>query len=134
MISPPLSKTEYRKFGLVMALFVALIFGVFMPWFFDAAKMRIWPWIVSGIFGVWSFVWPAGLKLIYRPWMAAGRILGRGNTAVLLSLIYFLFLTPMAMVFRWIGKDPMDRTLNMATCTYWKPAKKQPRDHMENIY
>lgn len=131
----PLSKGEYRRFGLVMALFIAMVFGLFIPWFFDAGKMRLWPWSVSCFFGVWSFVWPTGLRVIHQPWMAVGRILGVVNTTVVLSLIYFLFLTPMALIFRWTGKDPMERDFNgNIISSYWKPSKKQPREHMENLY
>lgn len=135
MNTPSLTKNDYRKFGLVMALFIALIFGLFLPWVLKIKVMPLWPWIVSSVFVLWSLVFPAGLKIVHKPWMQIGKILGIINTTIILGVIFFLVFTPVALFFKLVGKDFMDRKLNKAkTVSYWKTSTKQSKEHMENLY
>jgi predicted membrane protein len=46
---------------------------------------------------------------IFRLWMKLAEILGYINGRILLSLIFFLILTPVAFLFKLTGKDPMQR-------------------------
>jgi len=130
-----LSKEELRKFGLVMALFIALIFGILMPWMLSAREISPWPWILSAIFFLLSLVYPAGLKIVHKPWMYLGHFMGIINTNIILTLIFYLVFTPVALIFKLIGKDPMERKLNSnATTSHWKSSKKRQKEHMENPY
>jgi hypothetical protein len=45
---------------------------------------------------------------------------------VLLAAIYFLVFTPIAIVFRLIGRDALDRRIDRSAASYWRP-KTQPR-------
>ncbi|MBL7928547.1 MAG: hypothetical protein JNL47_03595 [Bacteroidia bacterium] len=42
-------------------------------------------------------------------WMKLAEVLGYINGKILLSLIFFLILTPVAFIFKLTGKDPMQR-------------------------
>ncbi len=131
---PLLNKQGLRRFGLVMALFIAMVFGLVLPWL-SGKSMPVIPWIVSTCFVVWSLVWPMGLKLVYKPWMKVGHYLGLVNTKIILGLIFYFVFSPVALFFKLSGKDPMERRWKGgAEASYWKPSKKQPREHMEKIY
>ena len=42
---------------------------------------------------------------------------------VLLAVFYFLLLTPVALVFRLIGRDALRRRFDAAAPSYWVPHK-----------
>lgn len=58
------------------------------------------------------------LKAIYKGWMKFARALGWVNTRIILSLVYFLIFTPIALFFKLIGKDPMSMRFE-AVDSYW---------------
>jgi hypothetical protein len=41
------------------------------------------------------------------PWFAFSRILGEIVSRIILTLVFFLLVTPVGLVRRWAGKDPM---------------------------
>lgn len=128
-----MNKQEYRKFGLIMALFISMIFGVLMPWIFNHAFART-PWIVGSFLAGWALVHPVSLAIIYRPWMAMAKVLGHINTTIILSLIFYILITPAALVLRLAGKDAMERKLERAASSYWKESGENTKSNMENIY
>lgn len=50
--------------------------------------------------------------------MKFAHMLGWVNTRIILSIVYFLIFTPIALFFRFIGKDPMDRRFK-SVGSYW---------------
>ena len=73
----------------------------------------------------------AVLKTIYRGWMAFARALGRINTVLVLTLIYFLvvpvfsllrFKDPLKLrprkTTRWLERAPVERSLERFTHPY----------------
>lgn len=58
------------------------------------------------------------LKYIYKIWMKFAHALGWVNTRIILTLVYFLIFTPLALFFKLIGKDPMGRQIE-AVDSYW---------------
>ena len=67
------------------------------------------------------------LKLLYRGWMKLAHVLGWVNTRIILSLVYFLIVTPLALIFKVIGKDPMCRKFDEQD-SYWIKRKSQVFD------
>ncbi len=71
------------------------------------------------------------LKLIYRGWMKFALVLGWVNTRIILSLVYFIVMTPLAFIFKLVGKDPMCRKLSTAD-SYW--IKREPKPFEKGDY
>lgn len=70
-------------------------------------------------------------KTLYKAWMKFAHALGWVNTRIILSIVYFLIFTPLALIFRLIGKDPMERRFDEAG-SYWvkREAKEfRPEDY-----
>ena len=134
MIVEPLDKVGYRKFGLVMALAIALLFGLFFP-FVLGKDLACWPWVLSGFFLLSALLIPRQLAVVYKPWMIIGHILGTINTKIILSIVFFLVFSPVALVFKILGKDPMRRNIGDQSLTsYWQESKKQSKENMEKVY
>jgi hypothetical protein len=118
---------ELRKFGLLVGgVFAAL--GAIMwlrhkphfPWFLT-------PGVVLMAFGL---VWPKALKGVYLVWMSLAILLGFVVSHVLLTVFFFLVITPVGLVARCVGKDFLRLKLDRKARTYWlpreTPANKSP--------
>ena len=125
--------SELRKFGLISGGIVAVLFGVFLPWVFDYQWPQ-WPWIVSGVLGVWAFAHPGSLFLVYRPWMKFGQIAGWINTRIILGLMFYLVFFPVGLLMKIVGYDPMAKKLDRRADSYRIESASLDRDHTERPY
>lgn len=51
---------------------------------------------------------------------------------ILLAIFYFLILTPLGLVFRLTGRDPLHRKFDSRTESYW--LRRQPPDTIDRYY
>ncbi len=125
---------EYRNFGLVMAGFISLLFGLLFPWLF-AWKLSFIPWIISFTLILWAFISPKTLSILYKPWMKLGNILGFINTRIILGAVFFVIFTPVALLLKVMKKDAMKRELKAdKNKSYWEKSTQQDKQQMEKIY
>jgi len=76
-------------------------------------------WMLAGVFlGACRFIAPL-FRLIYRLWIGFSVVLGYFVSRTLLTLIFFLVITPTGLIMRLVGKDPMDRKRDPKTPSYW---------------
>jgi len=77
---------------------------------------------------------PAWLKYPSDAWWALVGVLGWINARVLLSLAFFVVLTPLGWIRRVSGRDAMAR--NRSTFPGWTPSPERYRDpkHFERMY
>jgi len=64
---------------------------------------------VGAVLVVLGYVRPSLLKYPSDAWWALATVLGWVNARVLLSLAFFLVLTPLGVIWRIIGRDPLER-------------------------
>lgn len=108
-------KKDLRNLGLVFLVALAIIGGIVL-WKGGPSGLY---WIGAGLaFGLWGLVWPAGLKPVYRVWMTLAVILGYFMSRVLLSIIFYLVVTPIGLIMRLIGKDLLDLRMKDRD-SYW---------------
>ncbi len=113
------SDTQHlRKFGFVMAVAFG-IFGVLFVW-------RDKPWgvntlYVAGAFLVLGLIAPKLLGPIEKAWMALALMLQTVMTSVILTLTFFLVMTPMGLLIRLTGKDLLGMKGDPSIETYWEP-------------
>lgn len=69
-------------------------------------------------FGV---IWPRALKYIYIAWMALAFTLGFVMSNVILTLFFFLFVTPIGLLARLFQKDFLARKWDKGAASYWIP-------------
>jgi membrane-bound ClpP family serine protease len=62
---------------------------------------------------------PFALGPIRKIWELAGNFLGRINSYILLSLIYFFLFVPFGLLFRLIGKDILGKKIEKKKISYW---------------
>ncbi len=127
----PTSK-ELRQFGCI----VGGVFSVIGLWpvVFRSESPRLWALILGGLLIVLGAIVPKSLKQVHGGWMKIGHALGSINTRIILGIIYYVLITPMGLVMRLMGKDPMHRTLTRETDTYRVVRVPRSRQHMKNQF
>ncbi len=110
-------KQELRKFGLLMAGVISVLFGLMIP-FLGNKAYPIWPWATAGIFMIISLVHPSLLNRVYILWMKIGHVLGWINTRIILAVLFFGILTPIGVILRLLNKDPLFKKIEPNAVSY----------------
>ena len=130
---PKLNKKELRYFGLLTGTIVAGLFGLVMPLIL-VHKLPLIPWLITGVlYGLATFL-PQSLEPIYNNWMKVAQILAWINTRVILGLIFFLIVTPMAFIMRLVNRDSMKNKFDFSLETYRISSLIKDKFSMEKPY
>jgi hypothetical protein len=130
---PELDRKGLREFGLTTGAAVVVIFGLFFPWVLER-DWPLWPWIIAAPFWTLALVHPLWLRWIYRAWMRFGLLASRVMTPLVLGVVFFVMISPMAIVRRLMGKDPMHRALDTNQKSYRVPSTKSPKEKLERPF
>lgn len=128
-----LSPQELRKFGFIFSAIFLGIFELLLPWLKDR-PWPLWPLYVVGPIATLALVWPLALGPFYKVWMKFGLIAGAINTRIIMSLIFFIMLTPIAWLMRALGKDLLALRLDRAAGSYRVPSVARPKEQVEKPY
>lgn len=119
---------QLRHFGLIVGGIFALI-GLW-PLVVRGDGPRLWALALTAALAVPALVLPRSLTYVHRVWMAAGEALGWINTRIILSVIFYGLVTPMGIVMRRFGHDPMQRGFEPGLATYRVAKAPRPAAHM----
>jgi len=122
-----------RSFGLVIAaVFLLVALGPLR----HGHVPRWWALAVSSVFALVALVKPKLLSRLNWLWMKLGLMLGKVVSPIALGILFYAVLTPLAVVVRLTGKDPLRLKLDPAAQSYWilrKPPGPRP-DSMKNQF
>ena len=110
-----------RSFGLVFAGLFALL-GTVPLLRGEAARVPLL--VVAGAFLILSFAAPHLLKPLHRLWLHVGAMLQKIMTPLIMAVLYFALLSPIALVSRLAGRDALRLKWQPAADTYW--IKREP--------
>jgi hypothetical protein len=127
-----LDQRGLRDFGLMTGGIVVGLFEFLLPWLLDH-NLPLWPWIIAGILWLLALVRPMALKPVYLWWMKFGAVVGALNARIILSIIYYLGLTPVGLIMRLFGRNPMERSLD-DRASYRVASKTNSSKNMENPF
>ena len=129
------SSKQLRQFGLI-GLFALPLLG----WLFSgkpplnaiaeweaAQSTRATAFLVCGlVMGACAFVRPRLLKWVFVVASVITFPIGFVLGEVVMLLIFAIGFVPIALFFRWIGRDPLERAIDRNAATYWteKPTAK----------
>ena len=118
-----------------------MVGGVFLAlggWWFYRGKYPILSLVLlasGATLALLGAIYPKSLVVPNRLWMGLAEALGFVMTRVILGLVFFLLVTPIGLVRRLFGGDPLSRRAPSAE-SYWKPyteRRKSPK-HYEKMY
>jgi Saxitoxin biosynthesis operon protein SxtJ len=109
---------DLRKFGLL----VGGVFGLLAAWCWWRGKPAF-PYLLAASVPlvVLGLVWPRGLKHVYIGWMSLALILGLVVSTILLTIFFYLVVTPIGLLARVAGKDFLSRRMAPEAKSYWIP-------------
>lgn len=133
---PELDRNGLRHFGLLTGGLIVALFGLVFPWLLGKAipAIPLWPWLVGGLLATWALIAPERLGPVYHGWMRLALWLSRITTPLILGVVFFLVIVPVALVMKAIGYDPMARRFDETTTSYRVPSRKAPSEHMEKPF
>ena len=123
---------QLRSFGLTVGGIFALI--SVWPALLRGQDVRVWAAALAGLLVIPALTFPRSLVPIYHVWMWVGEALGWINSRVILGAIFFVLFTPMGLVLRLLGKDPMHRSFEPGSDTYRVPRRFRPAEHMRHQF
>src|SRR5688572_18541602 len=121
--------SDLRKFGLVVGGVFAALGLLFLLRHKAAYPYFLWPGVGLMVAGV---VFPRTLRYVYLAWMSVAFVLGFVMAHVILTLFFFLVITPIGLLARLAGKDFLSLKLNRRAKSYWIPREqkaKSPADY-----
>ncbi len=118
-----------RSFGLVFFIFFLII--AIYPIIYDDS-LRVWSLIISFVFLILGLINSKILAPLNKIWFKFGLLLGRIVSPVIMGIIFFLVVTPIALIMKIIGKDLLNLKFNKGK-TYWIE-KNGPKSSMKNQF
>ena len=118
-----------RSFGIVFFI-VFLIISIYPM--LNNENIRIWSLIISFIFLVLGIFNSKLLNPINKIWFKLGLVLGKIVSPIVMGIIFFFVVTPIALLMKILQKDLLNLKFNKNN-TYWIE-KSGPKSKMKNQF
>jgi hypothetical protein len=120
---------EIRKFGSVALIFFGCLCAL------GVWKQKVVPTYLFGFLsalGVGFILIPKPLRPFYAGWLKIAHLVGRTVTTLILTLAFYLVITPLALVKRLFGGRPLPVRPDKEVETYWV-SRDIPAQHKEQF-
>ena len=120
---PARSPRELRRFGLILTAGFAIVGGI--SWWRGHTVPPAVLWSLAALVGTAALVVPRALGPVERWWLRVGLVLAWVNTRIILTVLFYVVLTPIALVMR-LFRDPLDRRRSAEAPSYWHRRTPRP--------
>ena len=110
------SPKELVKFGRTVGI-AFLVIGIILS--IIGGKIHYIPFAVGAFLIIAGLILPLILLPFHKIWMGLSIVLGYISTRVILFIIYYVALTPIAFMGRLRGKDFLDEKIEPGRESYW---------------
>ena len=104
-----------KSFGILFFV-VFFLYGIWP--ILSSNEIRIWSLSMGIIFLILGLLNSKLLTPFYNLWIKLGTLLGRIVSPIVMFLVYFVFITPLAVIIRLLGKDLLRTKFNKLP-SYW---------------
>jgi hypothetical protein len=119
------SRADLKKFGLTLGIFFLLLGGVFL---WRGRESFAWLFGLSFFFLLFAYLFPSLLRPIQKVWMGMALIMGWVMTRVILSILFYLVLTPIALFLKFRKTDILNLKFPDSRDSFWVIREKAPKD------
>ena len=105
-MSKNISKKILREFGLLISFIFPIFIGLILP-VLGGHDFRVWTLWISLPLLILALIRPELLFYPYKFWMKLGYVLGWINSRIILGIVYFIVLQPIAILMKLFGHDPL---------------------------
>jgi len=116
---------KIRQFGLTFLVVFACFGGLLLYKGNSLAYVSFGLGLLFFLLGTWG---PGTLKWLFVVWMSLALVLGYFMSRLILSILFYLVLTPIGVVTRLLGKDFLNQRLDKEAGSYWIKKEKRPLD------
>ena len=109
-------KKDLRSFGVMIGIIFLLIAGFLF--YKEKESFQIFLYVAGAFIG-FGLIIPIILKPIYIVWMTFAVVLGWFMTRFILSLLFYVIITPIGVVLRIFGKDFLEIKKQSVQGSYW---------------
>ena len=113
-------KENNRGFGILF--FIVFIIISIWP-LLNAGDLRIWSLLIAFIFLILGLLDSKFLNPLRRIWIKFGELLGKIISPIVLSIIFFLLVTPIGILMKILRKDLLNLRFTKDK-TYWTKRSK----------
>ena len=113
-------KRDLKKFGITMGVVLGLLGGLFLG---RGSNYYFYFLLLAAVFLSLGLTVPVFLKPIHKIWMTLSVLLGWLMTRVILTVLFYLVITPIGLLLRLFGKDFLNLKLDRNRDSYWIPTK-----------
>ncbi len=125
------SRKELRVFSLLLIGCGAIVGGVLYQRL-ESQTPSVSVLLAAITIGIIGLVVPALVRPVYVVWMGLAFPIGWTVSHVMMLAVYFLVLTPIGVVVRLCGRDPMQRRFDREAKSYWLP--RSQRKDLKNYF
>ena len=118
-----------RSFGIVF--FIVFLLIAFYP-LINHGEIRIWSIFISLFFLILGINNSTILTPLNKVWFKLGIFLGKIISPIVMGIIFFLVVTPIAFLMRMLNKDLLNLKFNKKS-SYWIE-KTDPKSTMKNQF
>ena len=104
-----------KSFGILFFV-VFFLYGIWP--ILSSNEIRIWSLSMGIIFLILGLLNSKLLTPFHNLWIKLGTLLGRIVSPIVMFLVYFVFITPLAVIIRLFGKDLLRKKFNKSP-SYW---------------
>ena len=109
------SNSSNKSFGILFFV-VFFIYGIWP--LLSLNEIRIWSLSIGIIFLILGLINSKLLTPFHNLWLKLGTLLGRIVSTIVMFFVYFVFITPLAVIIRLFGKDLLRKKFNKSP-SYW---------------
>jgi large-conductance mechanosensitive channel len=115
----PVAAGSDRVFGCTVGS-VLIVIGATKAFVAGAVPPIAWLMFASGgLLLLLGIVEPSRLSTLNKIWLKLGSAIAKVVNPIVLALLFFLVVTPMAFVMRIVGKRPLNLPPDPTAATYW---------------
>jgi len=104
-----------KSFGIVFFV-VFFLYGIWP--IFKSNDIRIWSLVICIIFLTLGLLNSKFLTPLNNLWLKLGELLGRVVSPAVMFFVYFIVITPIAILARFMGKDLLNKKFSKKS-SYW---------------
>ena len=116
------SKKDLRKFGLTVGIVLLMIFVIL---FILDKSSYVYFGIIGGVLVLAGILFPSVLKPVNKVWMTLALILGWFMSRVILTILFYLVLTPIGFIAKIFGKRFLSLNIDQEEKSYWEKREKR---------
>ena len=122
-----------RSFGMVFAIVFTIIGALPL---LRGGELRLWSLLLAAVFLGLGLIAPGILRPLNIIWFKFGILLGRIIAPIVISLLFFIAVTPTALILRMLRKDVLSLKFDRNAKSYWISRSKteNPMGSMKNQF